>query len=128
MNRLAISGIALVIGLFSSLAQAGDNPFVEEIFESPDKYEQDPPVSGKMAADNCAACHGTQGRVFNEVIPPLAGMPSETFVKLMMRFKNEERPAIIMNKVARAFTDGEIQRMGDYFAKQPAKPWLEPKE
>lgn len=127
MNRLILGGVALTIGVFSlpaSIANAGDNPFTEEVFVTPDQYEKDPPISGKMAADNCSACHGTQGRVYNEIIPPLAGMPKETFVKLMMRFKKEERPTIIMNKVARAFTDGEIERMGEYFAKQPAEPWL----
>lgn len=129
MNRLILGGVAMAVGAIGALslpastAYAGDNPFTEEVFISPDQYEKDPPVSGKMAADNCSACHGTQGRIFNEIIPPLAGMPKQTFVDLMMRFKQEKRPTIIMNKVARAFTDGEIERMGEYFASQPAKPW-----
>ncbi|HHJ21137.1 MAG TPA: hypothetical protein ENJ84_15125 [Gammaproteobacteria bacterium] len=123
MRKIILGGCLLAAGF---AAQAGENPFVEEVFVAPDQYQKDPPISGKMAADNCSACHGTQGRVFDEVIPPLAGMPKETFVKLMMRFKSDKYPAIIMNKVARAFTDGEIERMGEYFEKQPATPWLEP--
>lgn len=122
MKRLFLGGLSLLAAV---TAQAGDNPFVEEIFEPPTAYEQDPPVSGKMAGDNCSACHGTQGRTFNDVVPPLAGLPKDQFVAMMQRFKRGDRPSLIMNEVARAFTDGEIERMGEYFAEQPAKPWLE---
>lgn len=124
MNKFKTGLLLLSIGVFSSIAQAEENPFVAELFVSPDQYEKDPQVSGKMAADNCSACHGTQGRVFDEFIPPLAGLPKQTFVKMMMDFKNEKRPTIIMNKISRAFTDGEIERMGEYFEKLPATPWL----
>jgi len=124
MKKTIMSSMLIAIGLSNSLALAEGNPFVEEVFNAPDQYEKDPQVSGKMAADNCSACHGTQGRIFNEVIPPLAGLPKNTFVQLMMDFKNEKRPTVIMNKIARAFTDGEIKRMGDYFAIQPVTPWL----
>lgn len=129
--------IGLVIFLFSFClsAQAAEekaepkeeaNPFLEHVFISPDEYEKDPPISGKMAGDNCSACHGTQGRVFNEGIPPIAGLPKDKFVKLMMDFKAGKEKTIVMHWVARAFTDGEIERMGDYFSSIPATPWLEP--
>ncbi|MGV6859398.1 MAG: c-type cytochrome [bacterium] len=108
-------------------ATAEKNPFLERVFVTPDKYVKDPPVSGKMAGDNCSACHGTQGRVFNEGIPPIAGIPKATFVKLMRDFKAGKEKTIVMHWVARAFTDGEIDRMGDYFASMPPTPWLEPK-
>lgn len=124
MNKIKTSLLVLGIGVISSVVQAEENPFVAEVFESPNQYLKDPAITGKMVGDNCSACHGTQGRIFDEVIPPLAGMPKDTFVKLMMDFKNEKRPTIIMNKISRAFTDGEIERMGQYFAKQPATPWL----
>ena len=101
------------------------NPFLEKIFIPPGEYENDPPVSGKMAGDNCSACHGTQGRQFNESIPPLAGIPKDVFIERMMDFKAGGHKTIIMHEVARAFTDGEIERMADYFSQQPATPWLE---
>lgn len=122
MRKLLLASLLAAIAF---PAMAGENPFIEKVFESPDLYKNDPEVSGKMIGDNCDACHGTQGRVFDEVIPPLAGIPKDTFVKLMMDFKSEKKPAIIMNHVARAFTDGEIERMAEYFAKQPVTPWLE---
>lgn len=122
----------MIIRLYCSLilmmslpALANENPFTKELFIAPEHYQNDPPVSGKMAADTCSACHGTQGRIFNEIIPPLAGLPKKRFITMMMRFKRGQRPAFIMNSIARTFTREEIERMGDYFAQQPPKPWLE---
>ena len=122
MRKLMIAGILLAVLM---PAQAEEkNPFIEKVFEDVSTYAKDPDVSGKMLGDNCDACHGTQGRVYDEVIPALAGIPKDTFVKLMMDFKKEVKPTIIMNHVARAFSDGEIERMAVYFAAQPATPWL----
>ncbi len=103
----------------------GPNPFLEKIFITPDNYANDPPVSGRMAGDNCSACHGTHGRQFDEAIPPLAGIPKKTFIKLMNDFKAGTKKTIVMHQVARAFTEGEIVRMADYFSKMPATPWSE---
>ncbi|RTZ65986.1 MAG: hypothetical protein DSZ29_03585 [Aquificaceae bacterium] len=122
MQKIILSGILLALLL--PVHAEEENPFIEKVFVSPDTYAKDPEVSGKMLGDNCDACHGTQGRVFDEGIPALAGIPKDTFIKLMMDFKAEKKPTIIMNHVARAFTDGEISRMATYFAAQPATPWL----
>lgn len=134
MQKTLVTVFSLMIAI--SMAHAEDkktpkeekNPFLEKVFVEPAAYEKDPPISGKMAGDNCSACHGTQGRVFNEGIPPIAGIPKEKFIKLMMDFKAGKEKTIVMHWVARAFTDGEIERMGDYFSAQPATPWLEPEK
>jgi len=132
MNKILSTAFSLVI-IFSSvhadeknITKEEKNPFLEKVFIEPSAYEKDSEISGKMAGDNCSACHGTQGRVFNEGIPPIAGIPKEKFVKLMMDFKAGKEKTIVMHWIARAFTDGEIQRMGDYFASLPATPWLDP--
>lgn len=116
---------ALLLASSAQLQAEEANPFTEKVFIPPTEYAKDAPVSGKMAGDNCSACHGTHGRVFDESMPALAGIPKETFIRLMMDFKHEVRPTIIMNHVARTFTDGEIERMAEYFSKMPATPWLE---
>ena len=125
MKKFMISAMLLVTLLAAHAEEK--NPFIESIFEDPSTFSKDPEISGKMLGDNCDACHGTQGRVFDEIIPPLAGIPKDTFIKLMINFKNEVKPTIIMNHIARAFTDAEIERMAVYFAVQPATPWLEKK-
>ena len=126
MKKLYVYSLLL---LSSFTAISAENPFTNEVYINPEKYQSDPPISGKMAADTCSACHGTQGRIFNEIFPPLAGIPKSTFIKMMTDFKNGKRPAFIMNSIARTFTQQEIERMAEYFEQQPAKPWyVEPQQ
>ena len=75
---------------------------------------------GELLGQNCAACHGTDGREFNEAMPPLAGMEKNEFIRAMKEFKQGERPAIVMDRVAKAFSDEEVEAMAEFFAVQPA--------
>jgi len=122
MKKLMIVGMLLTASL---PALAEENPFIESVFVDPQEFASDPPVSGRMLANNCDACHGTNGRIFDEVMPPLVGIPKDRFIEIMMDFKKEKRPAIIMNHIARAFLDDEIVRLAEFFAQQPVEPWLE---
>ena len=74
----------------------------------------------ELLGQNCAACHGTDGREFNEAMPPLAGMEKNEFIRAMKEFKQGERPAIVMDRVAKAFSDEEFAAMAEFFALQPA--------
>jgi len=122
MKKMMIAWMLLTASL---PVLAEKNPFIESVFVDPQEYASDPPVSGRVLASNCDACHGTNGRVFDEVMPPLAGIPKDRFIELMMDFKKAKRPTIVMDHIARAFKDDEIDRLAEFFAQQPAKPWLE---
>jgi len=84
---------------------------------------QNPMASGAAMAWQCAPCHGTNGQEFLEAMPPLAGMPVEQFTKAMIAYRDGTRPAVIMDRVARGFTDAEIDAMAQWFVKQPVKQW-----
>ncbi|MDX1353559.1 MAG: hypothetical protein R3254_11155 [Thiomicrorhabdus sp.] len=84
---------------------------------------QNPIATGAAMAWQCAPCHGTNGQEFLEAMPPLAGMPVEQFTKAMIAYREGTRPAIIMDRVARGFTDAEIDAMAVWFEKQPVKQW-----
>lgn len=118
MKKLLITSI-LASALVSVQANASGAMIPVE------KFAGDPPISGKILGDNCSACHGTMGRIYDESMPPIAGIPRDVFIKLMTDFKNEVRPSIIMNHVAKVFSDAEIERMADYFAAQTDAPWSE---
>jgi sulfide dehydrogenase cytochrome subunit len=77
-------------------------------------------ASAQLLAQNCAACHGMDGREFNEAMPPLAGMSIEQFIGAMNAFKHGKRQAVIMDRVARGYNDDEIRAMAEYFAAQPS--------
>lgn len=84
---------------------------------------QNPIASGEAMAMQCAPCHGTNGQEFLEAMPPLAGMKAENFTKMMIAYREGTRPAIVMDRVARGFTDAEIKAMAEWFEKQPEKQW-----
>lgn len=84
-----------------------------------------PMASGQAMAWQCAPCHGTNGQELLEAMPPLAGMPAEQFTKAMLAYRDGTRPAVIMDRVARGFTDEEIHAMAAWFEQQPMKPWEE---
>lgn len=76
-------------------------------------------ISGEMLGNTCAACHGTyggvNGQIQGEAMPPLAGMAEDDFVKAMKSFQDGSRPATIMDRVAKGFTDEEIRAMAAFF-------------
>lgn len=105
----------LMIGLFSLTATAG--------WSAAQAEPQNPMASGQAMAWQCAPCHGTNGQQFLEAMPPLAGMPEEQFIRAMLAFRDDSRPAVIMDRVARGFTDDEIKAMAVWFKAQPSKQW-----
>jgi sulfide dehydrogenase cytochrome subunit len=78
-----------------------------------------PALTGKIMADTCAGCHGTDGVPAVSYIPPLAGLSVESFTKAMNGYRDGTRRATIMNRVAPAFSDAEIAAMAEYFAALP---------
>ena len=77
---------------------------------------------GRMLANTCAACHGTYGHFENDYMPPLAGMKESRFVESMIAFREGARPAAVMDRVARAFSDAEIEAMAAFYARQDGAP------
>jgi sulfide dehydrogenase cytochrome subunit len=86
--------------------------------------------SAKAMADTCAGCHGTNGKSVGPASPNLAGISEAYFIESMEGFKKlpkdkghaieeEARPATIMNRIAKGYTDEQIEQMGAYFAKLP---------
>ncbi len=71
--------------------------------------------SPEMLAQTCAACHGPMGSSVS-IIPTIAGADPEYFVETMQAFKNGDRKATVMDRVAKGYSDQEITAMADYFA------------
>lgn len=84
--------------------------------------------AAKAMADTCAGCHGTDGKSAGPAIPNLAGMSATYFTDAMLAFKalpkgethaEDARPATIMNRIAKGYSDEQIEAMGEYFASLP---------
>lgn len=74
--------------------------------------------TGEMLSAPCAGCHGTNGNSAGTTMPTLANHSKQSLVEAMKKYKSGERPATIMGRVAKGYTDGDFEAMGDFFAKQ----------
>ena len=84
--------------------------------------------SASAMANTCAGCHGTNGQSVGPASPNLAGMSAAYFTESMMGFKalpkdaehaEDARPATIMNRIAKGYTEEQIEQMAAHFAAMP---------
>ncbi|HXN10411.1 MAG TPA: c-type cytochrome [Steroidobacteraceae bacterium] len=71
-------------------------------------------------ADACTSCHGIGGHS-QGYIPSLAGADRATLLRELQAFRAQTGPATttIMNRIARAYTDAELEALADYFSARP---------
>jgi cytochrome subunit of sulfide dehydrogenase len=70
---------------------------------------------GKILASTCFACHGTDGKSAG-TIPSIYGYPAETLYHNMMAFQDGTRPATVMGRHAKGYTDEEIRLIAEYLS------------
>jgi sulfide dehydrogenase cytochrome subunit len=77
-------------------------------------------LKARAWAASCAACHGTDGKSAAEEIKPLAGKPKADIVKALKDARaGEPKTLTVMHQHAKGYTDDEIERIAEYFSKQP---------
>ena len=72
-----------------------------------------------MMANTCAGCHGTDGKSVGPASPNLAGISEAYFIESMEGFKSGERPATIMDRIAKGYTEKQVESMASVFAALP---------
>ncbi len=72
-------------------------------------------ASGEMIAAQCNGCHGFNGQS-KGAAPAINGLPESYIVSSMQDFKADKRPATIMNRIAKGYTDQEIENVADYYS------------
>ena len=70
-----------------------------------------PPVG----AASCTGCHPSSAKVSSPV-PRLAGLDRAAIVRAMQAFRSGQRAATVMDRVAKGFTDDEIQAIAAWYA------------
>ncbi len=78
--------------------------------------------SAEMLSYTCAGCHGEGGNSNGPAIPSLAGVSTEYFTDAMKEYKEGERAATIMTRIAKGYSEDEVTLMAGYFAKQKFAP------
>jgi sulfide dehydrogenase cytochrome subunit len=68
-------------------------------------------------AVSCSGCHPASARVTSPV-PRLVGVDRAAIVKAMQDFRSGQRPGTVMDRIAKGFTDEEIQAIAAWLAAQ----------
>jgi len=72
------------------------------------------PPAGAAA---CSGCHPASTRVTSPV-PRLAGRDAAAIVKAMQDFRSGTRAGTVLDRIAKGFTDEEIQAIAAWYATQ----------
>ena len=68
-------------------------------------------------AASCTGCHPASPRVTSPVLR-LSGLDKEAIVRAMQDFRSGRRTGTVMDRIAKGFTDDEIQAIAAWFAAQ----------
>jgi cytochrome c553 len=68
-------------------------------------------------AASCSGCHPASARLTSPV-PRLAGLDRAAIVRAMQDFRSGTRAATVMDRIAKGFTDAEIQAIAAWYATQ----------
>jgi sulfide dehydrogenase cytochrome subunit len=83
-----------------------------------------------LLVGTCVGCHGHEGSSMGPSIPTIAGFDVETFIHIMKTYRDgkqlgdehfvvDEHPATIMERIAKGYTDAQIEVMAKYFGSKP---------
>lgn len=68
-------------------------------------------------ATSCSGCHAASSAVHTPV-PPLAQRPAPLTITAMQQFRSGQRPATVMDRIAKGFTEDEIAAIAAWYAAQ----------
>ncbi|AGA90982.1 cytochrome c553 [Thioflavicoccus mobilis 8321] len=79
-------------------------------------------VDARTLAMTCTSCHGSDGLSAGPAVPSIGGMNPGYFVKIMEGFRSGEIYSVTMGRIAKGYSDAEIERLADYFHDRPFVP------
>jgi sulfide dehydrogenase cytochrome subunit len=79
-------------------------------------------ATASMLANTCAGCHGTLGHSAGPASPIIAGINRTVFVDMMNGYKSGDIYSTIMGRIAKGYTDEELELMAEFFNTQEFKP------
>ena len=74
-------------------------------------------IRAAMLVNNCASCHGTDGYSSGPGTPSIAGLNKDYLIRTMKAYRTGDRASSVMSRIAKGYTDIQIERMADYLSK-----------
>ncbi|MGF9761557.1 cytochrome C [Microvirga sp. 0TCS3.31] len=79
-----------------------------------------PAAAQSMAPPGATACSGCHGPgVSGAAVPPLHGRPPEEIVAAMQDYRTGQRPATVMDRIAKGFSNEETRAIASWLSQQP---------
>jgi cytochrome c553 len=66
---------------------------------------------------SCSGCHSANAGI-DTPVPRLAGLAPAAIVAAMQAFRSGARPATVMDRIAKGFSDDEIESIAAWYAAQ----------
>lgn len=113
--------LAKLLGQLTEPDQCDDQ---DDNSDGEDNNGGEPPKVGwripvESLAANCASCHGSEGASSGPATPGLAGLGSDYLLKTMRDYKSGARASTVMQRIAKGYTDEQLQLVASYFAAKP---------
>jgi sulfide dehydrogenase cytochrome subunit len=71
-----------------------------------------------MLSNTCAGCHGTNGASAGGPMPSIAGLSKRYISQALNDYKSGKRPSTIMGRIARGYSDLEIEAIASHLSSQ----------
>ncbi len=68
-------------------------------------------------AASCTGCHAAAAMIETRV-PRIAGRPAADIVAAMDAFRSGQKPATVMDRIAKGFTEAEIRAIAEWLGAQ----------
>ena len=75
------------------------------------------PADAPPGAASCSGCHPSAHFV-DTTVPRLVGRPEAEIVAAMAAFRSGQRPATVMGRIAKGFTDDEVKAIAAWYGAQ----------
>ncbi len=76
-----------------------------------------PAPDPQVLASGCSGCH-TSTDTLTTPIPKIRGLPEAAISEALRAYRAGQRPATVMDRIAKGFTDEEIAQLAAYFSRQ----------
>jgi cytochrome c553 len=77
-----------------------------------------PATAQPMAPPGASACSGCHPRAGGTAVPPVHGRAPDEIVAAMQAFRAGERPATVMDRIAKGFSDDEVRAIAAWLGAQ----------
>lgn len=81
--------------------------------------------SAEALAYTCVGCHGANGVSAGPATPSIAGISQDFFTENMQGYASGEIPSTIMGRIAKGYSEEEIELLGGYFSQQKFMPAMQ---